>query len=256
MNDDGKEVRGSIESADIESAKAAMNDLHLEVIDVHEAGRNNNAVQEHSDAPTLLTFAFEGKDTTGNTRRGTVQAVHKRAAFESLRRDQQLSLNMLALMGTLPTYNDRELMDWQKKEEELRNPPVTTQNTTIAAPKKIGFTTVPEKTVPQSSLQPTQDVQSSYHTLGKTVTLYAGWLLAWYGLFVSLGYYASTRALPWDIPFVHAFYVSPLIFSFTVAIYLLLLTCALHKMLRGGWISGILLTCLSCIVFVSLRLLI
>lgn len=256
INDEGKEVRGSIESADIDSAKAAMSDLHLEVVDVREATRKNSPEEKQSDAPPLSTFAFEGKDAAGNTRRGTVQAASKRAAFESLLKDQNLTLNMLAPMGTLPTYNDRELMDWQKKDITPPSLSNATEETTVAPPKKIGFTTVPDTAASQPQVaQPDQPSESRYHTLVKTITLYAGWLLAWYGLFVALGYYTTTRTLPWDVPFVQAFYVSPLIFSFTIAIYLLLLTIAVHKILRGGWMSGIFLTCISCAGFVGLRML-
>lgn len=256
INEDGKEVRGSIESLDIESAKAAMKDLHLDVVEVTEGARNKPPVLSVDDTPVLLTFAFEGKDASGNIRRGTVQAANKRAAFDSLIRDQNLELNMLALMGTLPSYNDRELMDWQKKNNAQKSPIMTEQTTAPTTQKKIGFTTVPEKTAPLTQdTQPTKSPESSYHTLAKTITLYAGWLLAWYGLFVALGYYSTTRAMPWDIPFVQAFYVSPLIFSFTVSIYLLLLTIAVHKILRGGWVLAIFLTCISCLAFVGLRML-
>lgn len=252
INDDNKEVTGSLESADIDSAKKALEDLHLDVKDVHEASRT-----KPESAPTDLsskgqqsvTFAFEGTDAAGTVRRGTVQAATKKLAFAHLRDDQKLTLAMLSPVGVLPQYNDPDLKQWQEKK-----------NASPAEPKKpLAFTTPPAPK-PTTETAPTRTApkaeSSSYASLTTTIRLYAGWLLAWYGLFIAIGYYATVRELPWEIPFVRAFFVSPLIFSFIIAIFLFLLLSGVHRLLHGRLITGIVLTLVGIGSFVGLRLMI
>ena len=269
INEDGKEVRGTIDSADADAARKAVEDLHLEVIDLSEASRNKpSSPTGAATTATATTFAFEGNDADGTTRRGTIQASSKRDAFDRLRNDQKLTLLMLAPMGTLPKYNDPDLASWQAQKKTAVQIPVQpvkailpVQPSQPVVPKtkpQIAFTPVPAtvnppipaaKTEQKNAAQPPQQ----YHSISTTLRLYAAWLLAWYGLFVSVGYYASFRVLPWDIPFVQAFFVSPLIFSFTVAIFLFLLFSQIHKAINGHLISGTLLTIAGAASFVIFR---
>lgn len=254
INEDGKEVRGSIDSADADTAKRAIEDLHLEVVEVTEATRLRPQTVATPTAPAS-TFAFEGTDPSGVVRRGTIQAATKPEAFEKLRSDQKLTLTMLAPMGTLPKYNDPDLESWQK-DRKATQVPVQSVNTTVsltspptraaepAKPRPTVSFTPPPAAVPKRPEQPVKspvpnaERPSGYHAITTTLRLYAGWLLAWYGLFVAVGYYATVRKLPWDIPFVQAFFVSPLIFSFTVAIFLFLMLSEIHRILKGRLILG------------------
>ncbi len=246
-NDDNKEVRGSIESPDEENARKALEDLHLEILEIAEASRSAPVSVPATTEPSMPAFAFEGTDSTGTVRRGSVQASDKYAAFKKLRDDQKLLLTMLSPVGILPQYKDPELDQWQRGAR------------TTTAPQRptIGFTDVADVSKSQRAASPAlrTSADSPYHPLAATLRLYAGWLLAWYGLFVAIGYYSVQRTLPWDIPFVQAFYLSPLILSFIVAIFLLLMLSALHKAMRGGALSGIAFTVLGIALFVGVRIL-
>ncbi len=281
INEDGKEVRGSIDAPDRDAALKAVEDLHLDVLDVTEATRIKQASPVAGATPAQNSFAFEGTDSGGGVHRGTIQAPTKRAAFEKLRSDQKLTLKMLAPMGTLPKYNDPDLAAWQNEGKTVAVP-VQPVNTTVplhaqpkpaVAPKApspspspapptpkprplVTFTDTavpPVKKVAATPPPPKPAAVSGYHSITTTLRLYAGWLLAWYGLFVAVGYYATVRALPWDIPFVQAIYVSPLIFSFTVAIFLFLFLSEVHRHFKGRLILGTILTLLGAGLFVLIR---
>lgn len=268
INGEGKEVRGSMESANEETARKALEDLHMEVLEVNEPSRTRPPTAPVS-APvaSVPTFAFEGQDAAGAVRRGTIQAGSKREAFDKLRNDQKLTLKMLAPMGSLPRYNDPELLEWQKSPgtPATASMPVIPfqapipQAPQIPRPKPtIGFTNIapatPATAPKPKAAAPVKQEKPEYHPLSATLRLYAGWLLAWYGLFVAIGYYTFSRTLPWDIPFVQAFYVSPLIFSFTVAIFLFLGLSAVNKAIHGRLIGGTVLAILGIGLFVAVRM--
>lgn len=74
----------------------------------------------------------------------------------------------------------------------------------------------------------------AYQPLLETVRLYAGWLLAWYGLVFALGGYQATKGLPFKFPLVYGLAQSPLVLSFAFATFLFLLLSTLAKALRAG----------------------
>lgn len=267
-NDDNKEVRGSIDSPDELNARKALEDLNLDVIEIAEAHRIKPEAEPVPVAPeaTMPAFAFEGKDGSGTVRRGTMQAQSKYEAFKRLRDDQKLFLTMLSPVGVLPQYKDAELDQWQRgaktdAPKAAQTPVAQTQQAAAAAAPKaasrptIGFTNVTEPPKKETPARAVKASQAGYHPLASTLRLYAGWLLAWYGLFVAIGYYSMQRVLPWDIPFVQAFYMSPLIFSFIVAIFIFLMMSALHKTVRGGLLTGITFTVLGIGLFAGVKML-
>ncbi|MSR67502.1 hypothetical protein EXS65_01580 [Candidatus Peribacteria bacterium] len=248
INDDSKEIRGQIDASDLTSAKQALEALHLDVVEIHEASRSAGAAvdPEPQEQPVLrTTFAFEGTDTAKNIRRGTLQAETKYQAFEKLKHDQKLFVTMLSPLGVTPQYRDNDLENWQRKEIVVEKPT-----------KSIRFT-VPDvsKPAPVQSVAPASAPEGHvYHPLVSTLRVYAGWLLAWYGLFVALGYYAHERMLSWNLPFVEAFFLSPLIFSFIVAIFLFLSLGSIHRVICGRWLSRIVLGSLGIGAFALTRL--
>ena len=213
----------------------------------------------------MPVFAFEGTDSAGTVRRGAMQATNKYEAFKRLRDDQKLFLTMLSPVGVLPKFNDPELDQWQRgaKMGVAQSVPVkilpsaisSAPPTATPAPRPtIGFTNVAkEEDKPVTAPKVTQ--VSGYHPLAATLRLYAGWLLAWYGFFVAIGYYSVNRALPWDIPFVQAFYLSPLIFSFMVAIFIFLMLSTVHRTMKGGLLSGLAFTVLGVTLFFGVKML-
>lgn len=261
IDTDGKEVRGSIDAQDMEAAKRAVEDLHMEVKEVTEATRIKPiaATSQEPRPVQPVTYAFEGTDSSGAVRRGTVQAATKRDAFEHLKTDQKLNLTMLSPMGVLPQFRDRDLEQWQAKEVQaaasVQVPIASAQPPPVK--KAIGFAGVTTPVAPLKKVEPASQKAKSTHSylpLMATLRLYAGWLLAWYGLFVALGYFTTVRQLPFEIPFVQAFYFSPLIFTFTAGIFIFLLLSAVHKALHGKLVTGILLTLVGVGLVTSLRL--
>lgn len=241
VNPEGKTVRGTVEAPDAISAKNALKDLHYSVESISEPSRAGKigSISEPSrtgraDLPTAgidptntkPSFVYEGTDGAGVLHKGTVQAGSKREAFEQLRKNQSLTLSRLSALGSPPGGMDAELDSWKKEGAAPQIP----QKRTLSFSHVTGEANTPAKPV-------TSETQY-YHPLFSTLRLYAGWLLAWYALFVALGYYARERALPWDIPFVGAFAGSGLVFSFVVAIFFFLLLSALHRALHGKTLMG------------------
>jgi hypothetical protein len=264
-NDDNKEVRGTIESPDESNARRALEDLQLDVIQISEASRTKPASEVPAPSAQLPSFAFEGTDGSGSVRRGSIQAQTKYEAFKRLRDDQKLFLSMLSPVGVLPQYNDPELDQWQRGIKAQSTPvmhspepkkPSQTPAKALPARPPVGFTNIqepPKKPTTQVAAPPST-ATGGYHPIASTLRLYGGWLLAWYGIFVAAGYYSVQRALPWEIPFVQAFYLSPLIFSFIVAIFLFLMMSAVHKALRGGLILGVTCAILGIATFVGITI--
>lgn len=270
INDDNKEVRGQIDALDLNGATHALEDLHLEAIEVYEATRTRDHTAEASGPQPVLqtTFAFEGTDQSGTVRRGTIQAETKEQAFKRLKQDQKLILTMLSPLGVTPQYRDNDLENWQRRElaaatsvtaapEQSARPPLNIQQplpVSVNPPTTVGFTAFD---APKAALSPAASgvppPAYAYHPLTATLRLYAGWLLAWYGLFVAVGYYATVRQIPFDIPFVQAFFVSPLIFSFIVAIFLFLMLGSVHRAIHGKMIGGMVLSILGIVGIVAVR---
>ncbi len=276
INEDSKEVRGSVDAPDLESARKSLEDQRLEITELKEASRSQISPSETPVIQPSLqtTFAFEGTDASGVVHRGTIQADTKFQAFDRLKKNQKLMVSMLSPLGVTPQFRDTDLENWQRKEVAATKvsvlptvTPMSAQPKTMQTPspvsmaasaKPVGFT-LPDTpmqqaaTVQKSTAAPIMNA-SGYHPILSTLRLYAGWLLAWYSVFVAVGYYASVRTIPFDIPFVQAFFVSPLIFSFIVAIFLFLFLGSIHKALQGKLISGIALSIVGIGMFAVVRM--
>lgn len=107
--------------------------------------------------------------------------------------------------------------------------------------QEIHVATTQERT---SAVQPSPLLtreQSSYLPLIDTLRLYAGWLLAWYGLVYLLGFYRSVDRLSVDLPFIDELYQSALVLRFAFGTFLFLLLTSIHRLLRGGLLLGCIL---------------
>jgi len=114
INEDSKEVQGSIEAENLDAASSALVDLHLEPIEINEAMRLRKPAPAPTDQPLLKTaYAFEGSGKDGAVRKGTIQAATKRQAFDRIRHDQNLTLTMLTPLGVPPAQPDPDLAVWQ-----------------------------------------------------------------------------------------------------------------------------------------------
>ncbi len=249
INEDSKEVQGSIEAMDLDAAKTALVDLHLEPIEVSEAMRlRNRPPGANLEQPFLKTaYAFEGKDDQGNERRGTVQASTKRQAFDNIKHDQGLTLSMLSPLGAPATRPDGELAQWQSPRE-----------TATPATEHLGWTTLPElpASVVKAPVSGNSEKTREYYPLVSTFRLYAGWLLTWYGLFAAISYYFSARNAPLELPFLQGFSTSPLVISFMLAIFFFLMFSSLHRALHGGKALGVAASIAGVLAFAGARMLV
>lgn len=253
---EGKEVRGTLEAQSIDEAKESLQQLKLEQVTVTEPMRlRKSSAASPAAGGETLTFAFEGTADDGSVRRGTVQAESKRHAFDRLRREQKLSLNMLSPVGVTPQYKDQDLLRWQRGPTA---PAISGEEVPVTLVQSAKAATVQAQPVPEfhdieqrleqavaakesQKGKSVSGASAKYFPLLDTIRLYAGWLLAWYLLFVAAGYYTFQRQLPLDIPFVEGFFFSPLIFRFVAAMFVFLALSSLHKLLRGKLLSGLLL---------------
>ncbi|MDD5469851.1 MAG: hypothetical protein PHO92_03590 [Candidatus Peribacteraceae bacterium] len=96
--------------------------------------------------------------------------------------------------------------------------------------------------------------QKTYYPFSDTLRLYAGWLLAWYALVYALGYYQSTRNLPFEVPYLMGIYTSPLVLSFTLASFLFLLMTSLHRLVGRGRVAGVFFSLAGIALFVLYRM--
>ena len=96
--------------------------------------------------------------------------------------------------------------------------------------------------------------QKIYLPIAATLRLYAGWLLAYYSVVYAVGWYAHSRNLPVDIPYVEALMLSPLVLSFTLAAFLFLVFHTMYQMWGKGLLKGITMSFAGIIVFVVYRM--
>ncbi len=245
VNEDGKEVHGSLDAPDTITAKSAIEQLHLELIDLTEAMRLK---QPPAQTNAGVSYAFEGTDSSGTRHRGSVQAASKREAFENLHHVQGLRLAVLTPVGTSAPVQDAELEQWQVQENG-----VVQQSAGFSAAAPVIAATVAQQQNGAGIAEPVS-VEKKYTSLFATLRLYAGWLLAWYGLFVACGYYTYVRQLPVEIPAAEGFFFSPLILSFILAIFLYLVLHSIHRALSGKLILGGALSVIGVMLFVFLRM--
>jgi len=99
-----------------------------------------------------------------------------------------------------------------------------------------------------------EPVEKKYVPLLETLTLYAGWLLAWYCLVYALGYYQNTRDLPFRIPFVEGLFLSPLVLSFTLVVFIFLTLKSVKRIIGKGILSSFFLLCIGITVFFLYRI--
>jgi hypothetical protein len=94
----------------------------------------------------------------------------------------------------------------------------------------------------QIAVVETAEVATEYVPLSDTFRLYAGWLLAWYGLVYLLGSYQFTKHLPFEIPFLSGLFLSPLVLTFAFGTFFFLFLSSIHRLLGRGLWKGIFLT--------------
>lgn len=164
-------------------------------------------------------FSYVARDQDGRSVTGALEAPSAEAARASLR-EMDLHVDLLEHGG-----GERSAEPEKRPAEAIVS--WTARETPAAAPAS----------------------ERDYFPLVDTLRLYAGWLLAWYFIIYSFGYYQSTRPLPLRIPLIDELYASPMILSFSVAAFLFLLLSSIHRLFGRGVLLGIGLSIVGIIAF-------
>lgn len=174
-------------------------------------------------------FTYLARSIGGEVVRGTVNAATAEVAREQLRKEHLIVESLQESEPHPPVTNAKDILSnvW----EEVPGPVNT------AAASSAAMTSSSEETL------------TGYAPLLETLRLFAGWLLAWYGIVYALGSYQWMNSLPFDIPFVEGLFFSPLVLRLTLGTFLFLLLTTLHKAVGGGTARGMLLTIVGVILF-------
>ncbi len=84
--------------------------------------------------------------------------------------------------------------------------------------------------------------EATYLPLVETLRLFAGWLIAWYGLVYLLGGLQLKKSISADIPFIAALSTSSLVLRFCFGTFLFLLLTTIHAWMGKGIAKGIALS--------------
>lgn len=187
-------------------------------------------------------YTYTAVQSDGTRKEGTIEAFSLQAAHDALK---QMHLIAEEIHESLPS---EQPLTPERAETLLSfTVPAAVGETPAEIPPKL-VTESPQVPSPKSSPAP------SYFPLLDTLRLYAGWLLAWYCLVYALGSYQHVRPLPFRIPFVEGLFLSPLVFSFSLAAYLFLLLTGIWKGLGRGIIKGFLALVLGIAAFLLYRM--
>ncbi|MDB4977887.1 MAG: hypothetical protein JWM56_73 [Candidatus Peribacteria bacterium] len=180
---------------------------------------------------TMPRFSYALRLPDGSTEHGIIDAPDVLSARAAL---AEMSGDIIELMATVPpiekTHTPPPSPPWHLVDEKKADKP------------KV-------KNVPPS----VKNTAATYVPVTTTIRLYAGWLLAWYFLIYAFGSYQFTKALPFEIPYLDEFFLSPTILSFTFAAFLFLLLSSVHTLIGKGLVKGILLIVLGAVLVIVFR---
>lgn len=163
-----------------------------------------------------MLFFFVARTIAGKEQRGTLEAPSLELAREELRK-RQLLVDSIRLHHSM--IDKKESALWTETE-----------------PAKKSHTAAHTE-------------MHSYVPLTETLRLFAGWLLAWYGLVYLFGALKLENRLPFEVPFVDGLFLSPLILRLAFGTYLFLLLTTIHKAVGRGTGKGIALTLAGALAF-------
>jgi len=165
-------------------------------------------------------FTYIAEDASGKRQSGTVEAPTYDQAREVLRK-RDLAVSALA--------------EFTLSEQD----PLPVESMPWSGRKKTA---------------PATDAPSSYVPLIETLRLFAGWLIAWYGLVYFLAGLQAKKDISADIPFIAALSGSGLVLRFCFATFLFLLLTSIHERMGKGIAKGIVLTVIGILLFAGFHL--
>ena len=180
----------------------------------------------------MTTFSYRATDAMGSTQQGSMDAASADAARSALNEKGWTPIDVTE---------------------------VSSEPFSFVAPQKPPIPTAQPSQPPQPFSKEEQQPSALsgnkvYLPIASTLRLYAGWLLAYYSIVYALGWYAQSRPLTFEIPYVRALLVSPLVLSFTFAAFLFLLFHSLYRLVGGGLVKGVAVSVLGVVVFAVYRM--
>lgn len=167
----------------------------------------------------MALYTYIAEDTSGEKQRGTLEADTYDQARETLRR-KDLSILSLA--------------EFTLSEED---------------PLAVASMPWGAKAKPVAAVEPV-----SYLPLIETLRLFAGWLIAWYGLVFLLGGLQIKHSISENIPFISALFSSDLVLRFSFATFIFLLLTSLHAWMGKGIAKGIVLTLAGILLIIGFHI--
>lgn len=188
-------------------------------------------------------FSYSALTPQGELKEGIVEAISLQAARDAIK---EMGLNLEEIHeSTLAEQTEAGVSPSSSPTASASAPPEESPPSPVPS--------LPE--TPATKQQPKkQNAETHYFPLIDTLRLYAGWLLAWYGIVFAIGSYQRFRSLPYRIPYLDGLFLSPLVLSFTLATFLFLLMTSFWKLLGKGWIMGFLVTIVGAAAFVLYRM--
>ncbi len=116
---------------------------------------------------------------------------------------------------------------------------------------------LPVETMPWSGRKKTSAPaaeETTYLPFTDTLRLFAGWLIAWYGLVYLLGGLQLKKNISADIPFIAALSTSGLVLRFCFGTFLFLLLTSVHAWMGKGIAKGIVLTVIGLLLMTGFHL--
>ncbi len=165
----------------------------------------------------MPTFSYIAKNPGGAETRGIIDAVSLDAAREELRK-----------RGVF-TEDVREI----PQADVVQKPKPTEKK-----PAPLPWSGAINGSAPKMPDAP------AYAPMHETLRVFAGWLLAWYGVIYALGFLEQSGKLP-ELPFVRELFESRLVLQFTFGTFLVLAMSNVHRWLGGGTLKGFVLAVAS-----------
>lgn len=254
-NEEGKMVKGTIDSTSEETARDALKQLNMEPVEVTPLG----AVPQAASPPPAASIKepvqkiIEKAPSPPPPPPPPAPAPVKAVAPAPVKdipparalpvRSAQTVVQNIAVKVTPPFAGTVSPSPAPKPAAPVAQSESAEPSKQPMPKRKLSFFSPRKTDEAQAPLQASESPRPRrYATLLSTFRLYAGWLFAWYGLVVALGYYVHNRALSFEIPFVVGLYQSSLVMSFLLATFLFLLVTSFTRMLKGGVVLGIVMS--------------
>lgn len=206
----------------------------------------------------MPTFTYIAKRADGAETRGKIDAVSIDAAREELRKQglmvedlrEQQPQRQQQQPGRPAQQPKPQQPQQQKPANQQQKPPQPKPQVpkpTVQQPPKpiIQASPAPKASKPEplpwsganNGAAPKLPDETMYAPMHETLRIFAGWLLAWYGLIYALGFLEQTGKLS-PIPFIHELFASRLVLQFTFGTFLVLALSNVHRWLGRGPFVG------------------